>query len=118
MATSNFDSDVSNYTIEELMKISGIVKLNEKEIVSKTDALIDKFKITKPNISDFFVEVKEQLLDTINQESDSASKLQLRQPISVTNVSQEPIVQKDIGVRDSYPVSVKQDVLNPNLKIP
>jgi hypothetical protein len=119
MATSNFDSDVSNYTIEELMKISGIVTLNEKDIVLKTDAFIDKFKITKPNISDFFVEVKEFLLDTINKKPDNASKLQLRQPVSVSNlsnVSHDPIVQKDIGVRDSYPVSIKQDVLNPNLK--
>ena len=116
MATSNFDSDVSNYTIEELMKISGISILNEVEIISKTDALIDKFSVTKPIISDFFVEVKEELLNTINQQPDSASKLQIRQPISVSNVSQDPIVQKDIGVRDSYPVSIKQDSLNPNLK--
>ena len=116
MATSNFDSDVSNYTIEELMKISGISILNEGEITTKTDALIDKFRVTKPNISDFFVEVKEELLNTIHQKPDSASKLQIRQPISVSNMSQGPIVQKDIGIRDSYPVSIKQDSLNPNLK--
>lgn len=116
MATSNFDSDVSNYTIEELMKISGISKLNEEEIISKTDALIHKFKVLKPNISDFFVEVKEELLNIINQQIDSASKLQIRQPISVSNMSQGPIVQKDIGIHDSYPVSIKQDSLNPNLK--
>ena len=75
MATSNFDSDVSNYTIEELMKISDIVTLNEQEIVSKTDLFIDKFKITKPSISDFFVDVKKQLLDAIIEESDNALSL-------------------------------------------
>jgi hypothetical protein len=116
MATSNFDSNVSNYTIEELMKISGIVTLNEQEIVSKTDLFIDKFKITKPSISDFFVDVKKQLLDAITEESDNASKLKIRQPISVFDISQKPITQKEIGVRDSYPLSIKQDVLNPNLK--
>lgn len=118
MATSNFDSDVSNYTIEELMKISDIVSLNEKEIVSKVDSLIEKFKITKPVISDFFIEVKEKLLDAIieYEDEDDASKLKIRQPISVVDISQKPIVQQDIGVRDSYPVSIKQDVLNPNLK--
>ncbi len=116
MATSNFDSDVSNYTIKELMKISDIVTLNEQEIVSKTDLFIDKFKITKPSISDFFVDVKKQLLDAIIEESDNASKLKIRQPISVFDISQKHITQKEIGVRDSYPLSIKQDVLNPNLK--
>jgi hypothetical protein len=59
---STFDTNVSNYTISELMAIIDIQDIDPEEIVTKTNKLINKFKKTNPEMSVFFKEVQSQLL--------------------------------------------------------
>jgi hypothetical protein len=60
--TSSFDTNISNYTLSELMAISEIDEMTPNEILTKTNKLIDKFKKTNPQISVFFKDIQSQLL--------------------------------------------------------
>lgn len=60
--SSNFDTNVNNYTLSELMAIVEINDLNPKEIVEKTNKAIVKFKNKNPQISVFFQNIQSQLL--------------------------------------------------------
>jgi len=60
--TLNFDTNVSNYTISELMAISEINDIDPDEIKEKTNKLIERFKNTDPALSVFFTEIQSQLL--------------------------------------------------------
>jgi hypothetical protein len=59
---SNIDTDISNYSIAELMAISGINSLDPKEITEQTNKLITKLSKSNPNLSVFFMEIQSQLL--------------------------------------------------------
>ena len=61
--TPDFDTNVSHYTLSELIQISGVEDLGDQdEIIAKTDRLIDKFKKKNPAISVFFTQIQSQLL--------------------------------------------------------
>jgi len=60
--TSSFDTNISNYTLSELMAISEIDEMTPNEILTKTNKFIDKFKKTNPQISVFFKDIQSQLL--------------------------------------------------------
>jgi hypothetical protein len=62
MMNSNIDTDISNYSIAELMAISGINSLDPKEITEQTNKLITKLSKSNPNLSVFFMEIQSQLL--------------------------------------------------------
>lgn len=59
---TNFDTEVKNYSIAELMAITGIEDLDEDEIRKETNMRINRFKTTNPVISVFFLEIQSQLL--------------------------------------------------------
>ena len=59
---SNIYTDISNYSIAELMAISGINSLDPKEITEQTNKLITKLSKSNPNLSVFFMEIQSQLL--------------------------------------------------------
>jgi hypothetical protein len=61
---TDIDTNVSNYSLSELLTISGIENENitEDEIIEKTDFLINKFKRKNPKLAVFFEEVQSQLL--------------------------------------------------------
>jgi hypothetical protein len=59
---TTLDTNVSNYTLSELLAIAGINEVDRDEIISKTDKQIKRFKTTKPEISIFFREIQSQLL--------------------------------------------------------
>lgn len=61
-SVSNIDTDISNYSIAELMAISGINSLDPKEITEQTNKLITKLSKSNPNLSVFFMEIQSQLL--------------------------------------------------------
>jgi hypothetical protein len=164
---SNFDTNVSNYTLSELMAITEIDDLDPHEITKKTNSLIDKFKTSKPIMSVFFREVQSQLLqyssDLLNDDNedddvDPSKKIYVEGFGNMSNEAQYPIGDKQVsewyqnenlqqddtnqvnkitnrkqkigifgdphapmkreqlGVNDTFQVSVKQDSLNPNLK--
>ena len=58
----SIDTNVSNYTLSELMSIVGINEFDEDEIIEKTDNLSSKFKTKNPELAVFFQEVQSQLL--------------------------------------------------------
>lgn len=61
---TDFDTNVSNYTLSELIEITGIEDPSDpKEIVEKTNNLINKFKTKNPAISVFFQGIQSQLLE-------------------------------------------------------
>jgi len=61
---TTIDTNVSNYTLSELLAITEIndEDINEDEIVLKTNMLINKFKNKNPVLSVFFKEIQRQLL--------------------------------------------------------
>ena len=59
---STMDTNVSNYTISELMAIIEIQDIDPNEIVTKTNKLINKFKNSNPQMAVFFEDVQSQLL--------------------------------------------------------
>jgi hypothetical protein len=59
---TTIDTNVSNYTLSELIAIAGINVIEAKEIIEKTDKQIKRFKTSKPEISVFFEEIQSQLL--------------------------------------------------------
>ncbi|MCJ7802074.1 MAG: hypothetical protein MUP82_06925 [Candidatus Marinimicrobia bacterium] len=72
---TDFDTNVANYTLSELLTIVGIdgENVTETEITEKTDKLIQKFKQKNPRMSVFFKGVKSQLLqyaDGLEYQSD------------------------------------------------
>ena len=62
MASTRFDANVDNYTTNELLTISDLDSLDPYEITTKTNAFINKCRISRPEISDFFIDVQKRLL--------------------------------------------------------
>ena len=56
------DTNVSNYTLSELMSIVEINNFDEEEIIEKTNKLVNKFKTKNPKLAVFFQEVQSQLV--------------------------------------------------------
>jgi hypothetical protein len=72
---TDFDTNVSNYTLSELLTIVEIDNehTNYDDILDKTNHLIKKFKVKNPILSNFFKEVQLQLLhyaEDLEAESD------------------------------------------------
>jgi hypothetical protein len=61
---TDFDTNVGNYTLSELLTIAGIENddINEEAIMTRTDKLIKQFKVKNPRLSVFFKGVQSQLL--------------------------------------------------------
>jgi hypothetical protein len=61
---TDIDTNVSNYTLSELLTIVGIdnESVNSDEILENTNRLINKFKNKNPQLAVFFKEVQSQLL--------------------------------------------------------
>jgi hypothetical protein len=62
MASNDIDTNTSSYSLSELMAIVGVQSGDPKEITTKTNKLINKFKNTNPTLSVFFKAVQSQLL--------------------------------------------------------
>ena len=59
---SSIDTNVSNYTISELMAIVNLNDLDPNSIMEATSPFVEKFKNTNPTLSTFFQGVQSQLL--------------------------------------------------------
>lgn len=60
--SDSIDLNVGNYTLSELMLIIEIDDLDPKNIVSKTNKYINKYKESEPQLSVFFKQVQSQLI--------------------------------------------------------
>lgn len=79
---TDFDTNVSNYTLSELLTIVEIDNehTNYDDILDKTNHLIKKFKVKNPILSNFFKEVQLQLLQyaedlEADSDDDTAGKI-------------------------------------------
>lgn len=95
---NNIDTNISNYSISELMAIVGIDEnINEKIIVNKTNHYIEKYKEKNPSLSVFFRQIKSQLLQynkTLENSSESESEIEEENKIIVEgfgNMSNEAV---------------------------
>ena len=61
--TTNFDTNVSSYTLSELLIILGLDYPDKNSITKKTNELIQKYKVINPKISTFFQDVQNTLLE-------------------------------------------------------
>jgi len=66
MSSTQFDTNVSNYTLSELLIILSLDNLDPNLVTKRTDELIQKYKISNPTISTFFQDVQNQLLEYAN----------------------------------------------------
>jgi len=60
--SNSIDTNVSNYTLSELMAIVGLDDLDPNDITQKTNTYIQKYKYTDPTLSTFFQAIQSQLL--------------------------------------------------------
>jgi len=97
---SNIDTNVANYTMSELMAISGVSNLDPDEITSQTNTFISKYKTSNPQISSFFKAIQSQLLqysDDLNNPDDEPEEAQFPSGEAQTSkwISNEALTQKD-----------------------
>ena len=143
--TADIDTDISHYTISEMLQILDMDELDENEIIQKTDTYSDE-NASNPSLSLFFQEMQSQLLQYMNssstpsqpqtspdaeqqtsdwytnealQQSDptqQSKSTDRTQKIDVYNNPQVPMNRQQLGVNNTYSVPVAQDSLNPNLE--
>ena len=145
---TSIDTNVSNYTMSELMAIVNLDDLDPTSIMKATSPFVEKFKDNNPKLSSFFSDIQSQLLqyaqdlydedDTDDAVYPSGEKqlenrykheylrqkdqnqnnkiTEREQKIGVFGDQHVPMTRQQLGVNDTFNVSVKQDSLNPNLK--
>jgi|LauGreSBDMM110SN_4_FD.fasta_scaffold23310_2 hypothetical protein len=85
---TSFDTNVSNYTLSELMAIIGVEEIEPHEIVERTNSLYNRFKTKNPQMASFFKEIQSQLLQyydglTENDEEDENENYESSEKIVV-----------------------------------
>jgi hypothetical protein len=71
---SDIDTNISNYSLAELMAIIDIGDdLDPNEVIGKTDFFIEKYKNKNPELSSFFKEVKSILLNVSSDLKDNST---------------------------------------------
>ena len=161
---TSIDTDVSNYTMTELMVIVGLNDLEPTSIMNATSPFVEKFKDNNPLLSTFFQDIQSQLLQysqnllyeneqpedednedyetnnnrendaiyptgekevqdryqneylTQSDENQTNKITDRKQKIGIFGDQHLPMTRQQLGVNDTFNVSVKQDSLNPNLK--
>ena len=98
---TTIDTNVSNYTLSELIAIAGINNVDPEEIVEKTDKQIKRFKTSKPEISVFFEEIQSQLLHYAEgleyKKSDSRGKIIVEGFGSMSNEAIYPAGEEQVN---------------------
>lgn len=99
-SVGSIDTNVANYTMSELMAISGISDINPDEITSKTNTYINKYKTSNPQISTFFKAIQGELLQysaNLNNSEDDPEEAKFPSGEAQTNnwLSNEALSQSD-----------------------
>jgi hypothetical protein len=98
---TTIDTNVSNYTLSELIAIAGINVIEPDEIIEKTDKQIKRFKSSKPEISVFFEEIQSQLLHYAEgleyKKSDSRGKIIVEGFGSMSNEAIYPAGEEQVN---------------------
>jgi len=106
--SANIDTNVSNYSLSELMAIVELQDLKPNEIVKQTNKYIDKFKTSNPTLSTFFMEIRSQLLqystNLVDPKNKAASFVE-----GFTSINDEDEDEDDEKAEDAeYPEGEKQ----------
>jgi hypothetical protein len=155
MASNEIDTDINNYTKDDLLdmlNLSSVEDVDENDIVDATRPLIARFsQENDKNLAYFFTEVQEKLIEEIDDDDDKldeyneqhdettqignwyqnehltqSSKVQSDKVTDRTHKvelfdkdstnSKMVMKQEQLGVNQTYNLSVAQGTLNPNLK--
>jgi hypothetical protein len=81
MSLPNFDTDVENYTLAELLTILGLDEADPEAISKKTNDFIKKYGKTDPKIAAFFKNVQSQLLQFASDLEDPSNKGTAKYPV-------------------------------------
>ena len=87
MSQTEFNNDISTYTIPELMAIANINEMEEKEVTNKTNEYIFKYQKTKKNVAEFFRKIQTKLLDYI-QTSNELMEDEKNSRVFISDVNQ------------------------------
>jgi hypothetical protein len=101
---TSLDTNVSNYTLSELLTIVELDNdddINEETVLLKTNQFIDKFKHKKPEIAVFFKEIQSQLLQyvsglEVDSDEDTTDKIVVEGFGNMTNDAVYPKGEKMI----------------------
>jgi hypothetical protein len=101
---TSLDTNVSNYTLSELLTIAELDNdedINEETVLTNTNKFIDKFKYKKPEIAVFFKEIQSQLLEyvsglEVDSDEDTIGKIVVEGFGSMTNDAVYPKGEKMI----------------------
>ena len=85
---TDIDTDISHYTISEMLQILDMDELDENEIIDKTDT----YGETNPELSLFFQEMKSQLLQYMNSSQDE--NLNMETTLNTDNTQKYPLSEK------------------------
>ena len=93
---TSIDTNVSNYTLTELMAIVELTDLDHESIIKNTNQLIKRFKGKNPELSVFFQAIQSQLLqyadglkdpndneDEDGEDGDENDALHIGEPVSL-----------------------------------
>jgi hypothetical protein len=138
---SDFDPNINNYTIVELLTILNINDPTEDNIIYETEKYINQLS-SQPEIQQFFQDMQDRLLNYISSDppQDEPSNNQLnnwyknealpqnnnpvqkdkitdrKQQIDVFNNTHVPMNRNQLGISNNYNVPISQDTLNPKLE--
>jgi len=117
MANKKIDTNVSNYTVEELIAILEIKDpFSPDEIIERSDELIVRFNAQdKPEMVVFFQNIKKKLLLNYKKNIDPSYVI----PSDINEVlgkGKPSTEREEVNVGDTHEIPVKQDTLNPTLK--
>ena len=117
MADKKIDTNVSNYSVEELMAILEIKdQFNPDEIVERSDDLINRFTTQdKPVMVVFFQNIKKRLLLNYKKNIDPSYVI-TSDTNEVLGRGKQSTGREEVDVGDTHEITVKQDTLNPTLK--
>jgi hypothetical protein len=98
---TSIDTNVSNYTLSELMVILDMDEINKDEIIEKTNSYIDRYKKTDPKLAVFFQEIQGQLLQyrdgLVVPEPEEIGKIHVEGYSNMQNDAQYPVGDKQIS---------------------
>ena len=94
--TSTIDTDITHYTISEMLQILDMDELDENEIIDKTDNY-SEINADNPQLSIFFQEMQSQLLQYIisPQNTDTTQKYPILEKQTTNWITNQALQQND-----------------------
>ena len=69
--SEEFDTNIENYSIDDLIQIFDLDHISKDTVISKANELISKY--SKPTIREFFIKAKDKLLQFVKEENNIAT---------------------------------------------